>query len=177
VFFVESEEEFAICPSCGEILSFHSRIIRNLRDKSGEKKRYKIKVLKCSNPNCPKTYHRELPDFIIPYRRFEAEAIEESISQNNTDITVAADQSTIYRWRQWFKRSAIYIIMALLSVQAAIKNKIISSSLKTQKKPLKKLIEIIKKIVKRKYGWLKECSRILVNSSKWVFNRSAFLSR
>ena len=176
MFFVESEEEFAICPNCGEILSFHSRIIRNLISKSGEKKRYNIRVLKCCNLSCPRTYHRELPDFIIAYRRFEAEAIAESISQKNADITVSAEQSTIYRWRQWFNRSATYIIMALLSVQATIENKTISSSLKIQEKTPHMLITEIKKIVSRSDGWLSECFRLLVNSSKWVINRSAFLS-
>jgi hypothetical protein len=176
VFFVESEEDFAICPNCGEILVFHSRIIRNLRKKSGEKQRYRIRVLKCNNQSCPTTYHRELPDFIIAYRRFEAEAIEETISQKDAEITVSADQSTLFRWRQWFDRSATYIIMALLSVQATIENNTISSSLKIQGKKPRKLITEIKNIVARNDGWLNECSRILVNSSKWIINRSAFLS-
>jgi len=174
VFFIESEEEFALCPNCGSVLEYHSRVIRGLTDKTGEKSTYSIRVLKCVNQACPTTYHRELPDIIIPYQRYDAESIEEAISQSDADITVAADQSTIYRWRRWFSSKATHIIMALLSVTAVIECNADSSSLviKDQDKP----IGAIKGIVGRETNWMSETVRILLNSSKWIFNRSAFLT-
>ena len=119
-------------------------------------------------------YHRELPDIVIPYKRYDTESIEEAITHSNSDITVAADHSTIWRWRKWFKLSETYIIMALISVLAVIENNIESSSLAIPN--LKNPIEQIKEIVSRKVKWLNEAARILVNATKWIFNRSAFLS-
>ena len=172
MFFVDSKEEFALCPHCDSLLEYHSRVIRPLRDSSGAKSLYDIRVMKCCNESCPTTYHRELPDIIIPYKRYNVESIEEVIEHRRSEITVAADESTIWRWRKWFKLNAVYIMMALLSVAAVIENNTNISSLAIQGKPT----ETIKIILARKTKWLNEAVRILVNSSKWVFNRSAFLS-
>jgi len=174
IFFVESEEEFAICPNCGCYLEYHSRVIRHLTDITGTKSRYKIRILKCDNKACPTTYHRELPDIIIPYRRYSTESLEEAITKGNAEITVAADESTIRRWRMWFRMNATYIVMALTSVLVVLGNNVESSSLKIQS--IQDTIKTIKRTVVRKAKWLNETVRILVNSAKWVFNRSAFLS-
>jgi len=173
VFFVESEEELALCPNCESELEYHSRVTRYLTDNAGIKSIYSIRVLKCHNQACPKTYHRELPNIIIPYKRFCAEAIEEAIEDNDKGITVAADDSTIRRWRNWFSASATYIVMALMSVIAAINDNAETSLSAAQ---VQKPIATIKQIVGRKAKWLSEATRILVNSSRWVFYRSAFLS-
>ena len=174
MFLVESEEEIALCPNCGNQLEYHNRTMRGLTDKTGKRSAYSIRVLKCVNQACPITYHRELPDIMIPYQRYDAESVEEAIAQSDVDITVAADQSTIYRWRKWFSSKATHIIMALLSVTAVIDGNADTSSLaiKKQVKP----IEAIKEIVSREVNWMKETVRILVNSSKWIINRSAFLT-
>jgi len=175
VFFIKSEEEIALCPNCGGLLEYHSsRVVRKLTNKTGMKQAYNIRVLKCTNKSCPTTYHRELPDIIIPYKRYDTESIEEVIAQNDSEVTVAADESTIRRWRKWFRQSATQIIMALVSVCIVIGDKAGPSSLIFQN--TNKPVETVKKIVKRKVKWLNEAVRILVNSSKWEFNRSAFLS-
>ena len=174
-FFVVSEEKFALCPNCASHLAYHSRTIRPLKDISGTKKRYNIRVLRCDIDSCPTIYHRELPDIIVPYKRYGAESIEEAISQGNTHITVSADNSTIWRWRKWFKLNAIYIIMALMSVIVMIGDNVESSSLSILKNNSNNPIETIKELVSRRVKWLNETVRILVNSSKWIFNRSAFL--
>jgi hypothetical protein len=168
VFFIESEEESALCPNCGDPLKYHSWTNRSLKDITGTKSIFKIRVLKCLNPACPTTYHRELPDIITPYRRYDTESIEKAIETDNSRITVAADQSTIYRWRKWFALSAVYIIMALISVSAATGNNTETSSLVTQRQPPNKPTETIKEILSRKVKWLNETVRILVNSSKWI---------
>ena len=176
MFFVESEENLSICPNCGQQLVYHCRVNRALRDTTGIKKLYSIRILKCENKTCPATYHRELPDIIIPYRRYDAESIEEAIEHSNSDITVAVDQSTIYRWRKWFKRSELYIVMALLSVSAVIGEYTKISSLVNEKQKGSAPKEKIQSIVGRKIKWLSEAVRILVNASKWKINRSAFLT-
>ena len=174
IFFIKSEEEIALCPSCDSLLEYHCRVVRQLRDKTGEIEKYSIRILKCINKSCPTSYHRELPDIITPYRRYSTDSIEEAITQSNTEITVAADESTIRRWRKWFEANAINIIMALVSVSAVTFGNEKSSSLEIQS--TKSPIESIKRVVARHVRWLNEAVRILVNSSKWFFNRSAFLT-
>jgi hypothetical protein len=142
----------------------------------GTKTVYCIRVLKCVNKACPSKYHRELPDIIVPYKRYNAESIEEAIDHGNSDTTVAADEATIKRWRKWFSLNGTYVIMALLSVMATMGDDVIPSSLANEKTHVHKLVEIIKGIVGRKIAWLCESVRILVNSAKWIFNRSAFMT-
>ena len=174
MFFVRSEEEIALCPICESLLEYHCRIIRLLRDKTGIINKYSIRILKCVNEPCPAKYHRELPDIITPYRRYGTSSIEEALTLDNSKITIAADESTIHRWQKWFKDNAVNIMMALLSVAATKGANINPSSLEIQcpQSP----VESIKSIVARNERWLNETVRVLVNSSKWVFNRSAFLT-
>jgi hypothetical protein len=174
-FYVESEEGFALCPSCVGLLQFHSWVKRTLRDITGRKSIYVIRVLKCENDACPTTYHRELPDIIVPYKRYDAQTIETAIADGNSCMLEGPDESTIARWRNWFAANAANIIMALLSVAAAIEDDAEASSLAVQKQAIGNPIEAIKRIVGRKTKWLGETARILVNSSKWNFNRSAYM--
>jgi hypothetical protein len=176
VFFVESEEENELCPNCGNVLMYHCRVIRTVKDITGVQSIYSIRVLTCRNEACPSTYHRELPDIIVPYRRYDAESMEEAIDREGKDLTVACDESTIRRWRKWFETNATNIMMALMSIIAVMENHTGASSLATGQGHLGKPIQRIKEIVGRGTKWLNETVRTLVNSSKWVFNRSAFLT-
>lgn len=174
IFFVESEEEFTLCPCCGELLRYFCRVKRKLKDNDATERIYSIRVLKCDNDACPTTYHRELPNIIIPYKRYDAATIEEVISEDKYSVTAAVDESTVWRWKKWFKQNAVHIIMALLSVIVVIGDNAEPSSLtiKDRKNPITK----IKEILDCEVQWFKETMRILVNASKWKFNRSAFLS-
>ena len=177
MFFIYSEEEFALCPICGEPLVYHSRVKRQLKDISGETKTYCIRVLECTNKACPQTYHRELPDIIVPYRRYDAKTIETAVDHDNKDVLmIPADGSTIKRWQTWFISNEINIMMALKSVVPEIEDNAETSSLTNQNPTSKTPLETIKEIVKREVKWLNETIRILVNYSKWTFNRSAFVS-
>jgi hypothetical protein len=176
VFFVESEEAFALCPYCGSYLEHHSRVIRVVTNITGIKNSYSIRVLKCVNEACPSKYHRELPDFIVPYRRYDAQSIEEAIDLRDSRSTVAADEATIQRWRKWVVLNGTHMLMALLSVIATMENSGTPSSLANEKTHPGNPSQVIKKIIGQTSGWLGVSTRILVNSSKWRFNRSAFLT-
>jgi hypothetical protein len=45
--------------------------------------------------------HHELPDFLILYKRYGGGKFEQVVSTQGP-IDVAADESTLYRWRKWF---------------------------------------------------------------------------
>ena len=59
----------------------------------GEKIILAIRRLRCSH--CAKVHH-ELPDILIPYKRYGSESIEVVVS-GESELTVAADESTINR--------------------------------------------------------------------------------
>lgn len=52
---------------------------------------------------------------MIPYKRYSAEVIEDTIFQT-ANLTVAADESTIYRWRSWFSEMINYWLFILQSL-------------------------------------------------------------
>ncbi len=57
-----------------------------------------IRRLRCCE--CEKIHH-ELPDILVPYKRYGNESFEVVVSGDNNH-SVAADESTIYRLRSWF---------------------------------------------------------------------------
>lgn len=62
---------------------------------SGEKVKLVIRRLYCEA--CRRIHH-ELPDRLVPYKRYDAENIEGAVSERpRTDI--AADESTLRRWK------------------------------------------------------------------------------
>jgi apolipoprotein N-acyltransferase len=89
---------------------------------------------------------------------------------------VVVDQSTIYRWRKWFELNGVNIIMALLGVTAIIGINAEASPLTNKGQEPGAPIKTIQTMVGHKAKWLSETVRVLVNSSRWIFNRSAFLT-
>jgi predicted RNA-binding Zn ribbon-like protein len=62
-----------------------------------------------------KKIHHELPDLLVPYKRYGSESIEQVIS-TSSPTHVAADESTLYRWRNWFNAWTPYAIGCLTSI-------------------------------------------------------------
>jgi hypothetical protein len=71
-----------------------------------------IRRLLCSVCN---KIHNELPDLLVPYKRYESKSIEAVVSGDGS-LTVAADESTISRWKRWFLTMPNYLAGALLSI-------------------------------------------------------------
>lgn len=68
-------ESAVYCPDCGRKLFFHGTCKRKVR--AQEKTRcYVLRVLFCKN--CKKT-HRELPDFIVGYKRYSRDELCEIV--------------------------------------------------------------------------------------------------
>lgn len=62
-----------ICPKCGKEMKKYDKVQRTIRTKSNEKKRITIQRYYCKDCNL---YKRDLPDQIVPYKRYEREIIE-----------------------------------------------------------------------------------------------------
>lgn len=62
----------SICPKCGGELKYYDSVKRLVRTKYGNKNKVNIRRFRCRKCN---SIHRELPDFILPYKQYEADII------------------------------------------------------------------------------------------------------
>ena len=58
------------CPRCGGQLKYYDTVKRIVRTKYGVKNKVDIRRFRCQKCSA---MHRELPDFIFPYKQYEAE--------------------------------------------------------------------------------------------------------
>lgn len=68
---VREGEDF--CPNCRNPLSYYDTVRRTVLGAGRSVRRVYIRRLRCEN--CGRI-HRELPDFIFPYKRYEADIIQ-----------------------------------------------------------------------------------------------------
>lgn len=143
---------------------------RKLRDESGESKRFIVRRLRCMQ--CEKIHH-ELPDLMVPYKRYGADVIEEA-TLSTTHLTVAADESTIYRWRSWFFQLVDYWLFILQSLLVQFQTDRTSAiDLSSRRLPAH---ERIGQWFGMEGGWLAKIVRPVANHHFWIHTRSAFLS-
>jgi hypothetical protein len=158
------------CPCCGKGMRVIGTRDRKSRDRSGKMKTLNIRRLRCDD--CGRIHH-ELPDFIVPYKRYESECIE-LVLTNPSNNDVPADESTLSRWANWFNCFLDYWIGCLNSIMLRTKQ---------EKDPLNRP-SLISKTVPQKIGrlvgdaprWLERIVRPIVNFNLWIHTRSAFLS-
>lgn len=62
----------SICQNCGSKLKRYDKVSRIVRTKGGKTSWIEIERFRC--PVCGQI-HRELPDYIFPYKQYEAEVI------------------------------------------------------------------------------------------------------
>ena len=110
-FFVRSKESVN-CPICGEKLTVRGERKRKIKDESGEKRTLIIRRMKCVK--CGKIHH-ELPDMVIPYKRYSAEVVEAVIT-GGKKAEVVCEEGTIRRVIQWWRLMLPYYINVLKSL-------------------------------------------------------------
>lgn len=166
MFFVRSAEQH-ICPVCEHDLFVIGSRERKGRKPSGERITYIIRRLRCES--CEKIHH-ELPNLFVPYKRYEAAGIESVLShEQNSDV--AADESTLYRWRLWFAKFSSYWMSCLSAIAAST-----GQSVEALSVPSPSALQQIGRYVGLGSGWLVRLVRPLVHSQLWVHTRFAFLS-
>ncbi len=160
--YVKSEEK-SICPICG---SPHLKIIgsrkRNAWQSDGEKIIMIIRRLRCIN--CLKIHH-ELPDKLVPYKRYTSSAIE-TVLDNTTEIY--CENGSIYRLKKWFSEIESYIAGCLSAVANRLNLEVNFSTGPAHRR--------IKSLVGESRGWLARTVRTIVNTNNWPHTRSAFMS-
>lgn len=136
---------------------------------SGDKEKLIIRRLHCKR--CKSTHH-ELPNIVIPYKRYGVESIEQVVDDKMVDV--AADESTLGRWREWFQVWGIYAVGCMISIakrfQLDLPVGVASGSPRT----------VLQKIGcndEKSDGWLAKIVRPIINVNLWLQTRSAFLSK
>lgn len=138
------------CPICGGRLFTRGTCRRKAKNSAGITTIYQLRVLQCSC--CHKT-HREIPDFLVPYKRYEAEAIMHIASTPESAPCERRTSELIREWLAWF------IVYA---------NNIRESLSLILSMPLPKLtgkIDLLQLMI---------LVRSVVNSGNWAHNRTEF---
>ncbi len=163
IFYVRSRESQQ-CPICGSELSVSGSRKRGILEESGEKKALRIRRLWCDR--C-KRIHHELPDIVVPYKRYGTEAIENILADKPEHSNACpCELSTAKRIKLWFFLLQEYYESTL-------------ESLKTYWEEDQEITTMISRILplseyhRRSAGWLKVLVRLLVNSNRWLHTRSA----
>lgn len=167
-FFVRCAEAVP-CPCCGERLAVIGSRQRKVVSECGDSRLLIIRRLRCSQ--CRKIHH-ELPDCVVPYKRYESECIEQVVSESVEPPSVAADDSTLRRWRSWFKKQSTYLLGCLTSIATRFhRDPVEGPSISSQSAHHR-----IGHYVGDAPGWLARIVRPVTNLNLWVHTRSAFLS-
>jgi len=94
-----SENESS-CPKCGGQLKYYDHVKRIVRTKHGKKNETIIRRFRCQKCGA---MHREIPEFIFPFKQYEAEIIVGVIEGLITCETLGFEdypcEMTMLRWR------------------------------------------------------------------------------
>lgn len=163
-YYVQSEED-SICPVCGspELKVIGSRKRGALKG-SGEGIILIIRRLRCRM--CRRIHH-ELPDMLVPYKRYTS-AVIEGIIDDDTAPEVCCENSSIFRIKKWFAETSQYIAGCLSAIAARM-----GVETEVRSGPA---FQRIKDLVGETTGWLARVVRTMVNTNNWVHTRLAFLS-
>ncbi|MDD4171946.1 MAG: DUF6431 domain-containing protein [Syntrophomonas sp.] len=167
VFFIRSKEQ-SFCPCCGGDLEIIGSRHRGYIKETGDKVDLIIRRMRCVE--CQKIHH-ELPDILVPYKRYGRESIETVISENSK-LTVSADDSTIRRWLNWFKAIYDYLMGCLLSLSIRYGKESVEEESSLPKSKLQKIWHYVGDAP----GWLSRVVRPIVNFNLWVHTRSALMT-
>lgn len=89
------------CPDCGGDLKHYDKILRIVRTKAREKHRVILRRLRCVR--CHRI-HRELPEFIFPYKHYDGRIIQAVLDGRITPETLGYEdypcEMTMKRWSQ-----------------------------------------------------------------------------
>jgi heterodisulfide reductase subunit A-like polyferredoxin len=89
-----------ICSNCGTCTKYYDKVPRIVRGKNRSTKSIQVKRFKC--PTCG-SIHRSLPNYIFPYKQYEADiitgVIEELITSNTIGFEDYPCEMTMLRWK------------------------------------------------------------------------------
>ena len=88
------------CPDCGGNLIYYDKVTRVVRTKRRQTDWVELRRMRCDR--CGKV-HREIPDYILPYKQYEADLIQGVMEGLITTDTYGYEdypcEITMIRWR------------------------------------------------------------------------------
>lgn len=88
------------CPKCGAELKYYDSVRRIVRSKMRKTRKVIIRRMRCNRCG---SLHRELPDFLFPYKQYESEIIigvmEGLITSDTLGFEDYPCEMTMLRWR------------------------------------------------------------------------------
>lgn len=133
---------------------------RTLLANDGSEKILIIRRLRCKG--CGRIHH-ELPDIVIPYKRYDAQTIENILSGKEEHLDdYPCELSTAKRLKLWFYLLRNYFESTLHALRFLF----------TGEGTIRLLLPLLP-LSGHFTGWLKALVRYTVNSGRWVQTRSA----
>ena len=119
---------------------------------------------------CCGTIHHELPDLVVPYKRYSSASIESALNREEA-LVVASDDSTIYRWRKWFQTVAweFYSVLNTLAIRS-------ERPLEAPPEASDSLLRIYRQLTEAGPGWLSRVVHLVVNTHVIVNKNSPFMA-
>ena len=131
---------------------------------SGEKKVLVIRRLRCLG--CGRVHH-ELPDIVVPYKRYSCDMVETIISSSKGhENDYPCEISTAVRLKIWFFLLRQYLNNTLISLTFLYDY---DRDLCSEISQLLPCLEFGSGVT----GWLKKLVRFIVNAGRWLHTRSA----
>ncbi|HEX2927486.1 MAG TPA: DUF6431 domain-containing protein [Ruminiclostridium sp.] len=167
IYFVRGRDQ-VVCPCCGCVLKIIGSRLRKYINGAGEVITLNIRRLRCRK--CGRVHH-ELPDILVPYKRYDSSSIESALT-DTVKTAVSAEQSTFYRWKIWYDSLITHFLCCLRFIYNKIGIGYSESKLITEKNS--KELKRIRYFERDSPGWLSLFVCPLVNSNLYVHTRSAF---
>lgn len=153
------------CPHCQAELFPYDRRDRKYRDQDGDWKILVIRRLRCSNQQC-RRIHAELPDFLVPYKRYTVSSIEAVLT--GTAQAIPVEESTRQRWKRWYRQLRNHFLGVARSVwrqQAEVARTLFASPTITASTIWDEMSFSLTELV-----------RLTVNSVNWLTTRTALVT-
>jgi hypothetical protein len=128
-----------------------------------------IRRLRCVQ--CRRIHH-ELPECLVPYKRYDSASIESVVSKSSESSDIVADDATLYRMRMWFNTLLPYLLNCLNAVALRLGQ----GPVKEPSVPKLSVHQRIGLYVGNETGWLARIVRPVVNANLWIHTRLAWLS-
>jgi hypothetical protein len=140
-----------LCSKCHGRLKYHGSYRRYLRDEGSNREKGWVAQVHCAA--CGK-YPALIPEFIMPYKHYNAEVIEGVIAGSENGVNVeksggcAADASTMRRWIKQFRKRGAQAVGWLISLLLDLYDRHISLLKLQSRTLLKQLARLLREFSK-----------------------------
>jgi len=146
------------CPKCSKRLKYRDSVHRTFKEEGGDKNNLIIRRLKCCVCS---SLHRELPDFLSPYKHYTTDTIENVVDEviDSEDFDYPSE-ATMIRWKEWISRNIDNINGHLKSISFR--------ALNFSEELLRSGICLLSELQKKGEGWLGVVVSVIYNTGNFL---------